>query len=114
MQSMACQSYKVKVDMISEREWLMSSEQLARKEWFPNYLIVRKPVQSGSGFAGALIGEWQGILREIQKSLRLQVEGVKGDMKKNNMKIENEINHIRSEITEIMEIINKAETIKRM
>ena len=43
----------------------------------------------------------------MQRGLKTQVEGVKDDIKKNNVKLENEITSIRSEMTEILDIINK-------
>ena len=37
--------------MIVEREQMMSERQLANPEWFPNYIIVRRPEgdEEGSG-----------------------------------------------------------------
>ncbi len=95
MQSMTSQSYKVKVDMIFERESLMSAAQLAQKNWFPNFLIVKKPDQSGDGFGVVENGEWQGLLREMQKGVKIQIESVKDEMKKYNLKIENEMGTVR-------------------
>ena len=39
------QTQKVKVDMISERESLMSKVDLTNPEYFPQFILVRKPVE---------------------------------------------------------------------
>lgn len=39
MTKMVAQSYKVKVDMIAERESIMTEAELANREWFPNFII---------------------------------------------------------------------------
>lgn len=64
MQTMNAQSYKVKVDMIMEREQLMDKADLERREWFPNFIIVRKPLGDGAdaSHSGESQGEWQGLL----------------------------------------------------
>ena len=35
--------YRLKCDLIVERESIMNHEELLNKEYFPNYLVVRKP-----------------------------------------------------------------------
>ncbi|TNV71932.1 hypothetical protein FGO68_gene7860 [Halteria grandinella] len=42
---MLAQSYKVKVDMIVERESVMSSYELSLTQWFPRYIVLRKQVE---------------------------------------------------------------------
>ena len=37
-------TFKVKVDMINERESIMSQAELSNSEYFPQYILVRKPV----------------------------------------------------------------------
>jgi cell division protein FtsL len=41
MTKMVSQSYKSKVEMIEEREDLMSEEDRRNKEWFPNFIVIR-------------------------------------------------------------------------
>jgi hypothetical protein len=48
MQSMNAQSYKNKVDLIIERESLMDEADIKNSEWFPNFIIVRKPLLDGA------------------------------------------------------------------
>ena len=38
---------------------------------------------------GESYGEWQGLLREMQKGVKRQNETIREEMKKNNIKIEN-------------------------
>jgi hypothetical protein len=40
------QSYKGKVDMIVEREHMMYESDFLSQEYFPNYIIIRRPVES--------------------------------------------------------------------
>jgi hypothetical protein len=90
---MNAQSYKNKVDLILERESLMDKTDLQNKEWFPNFIIVRKPFIDGmdGSQSGESQGEWQGMLREIQKGVKRQIDVIRDDMKKNNIKAENQI-----------------------
>lgn len=44
MTKRVAQSYKGRVDMIVEREQIMTQSEFGRKEWFPNYILVRRPV----------------------------------------------------------------------
>ena len=46
MQKLVGQLYKVKVDLIVEREMLMSAGELMEDSYFPPYLILRQPVNS--------------------------------------------------------------------
>ena len=39
-------TFKVKVDMINERESIMSEADLSNPEYFPQYILVRKPVET--------------------------------------------------------------------
>jgi hypothetical protein len=47
MQQSLAQSYKVKLHMISERESIMSESEYKNKEWFPNFIILCKPITEG-------------------------------------------------------------------
>jgi len=42
MTKLVAQTYKVKVDMIVEREQMMSESDLANKQWFPSFIISRQ------------------------------------------------------------------------
>ena len=42
MLKMIVLQFKVKVDMIVERESMMKSNELERIEWFPNFIVLRR------------------------------------------------------------------------
>ena len=51
MSKMFAQSYKVKLDMIVEKESIMTDEELENNEFFPNYILLRSPIDN-SGNSG--------------------------------------------------------------
>ena len=55
MMKMVAQSYMVKLDMIVERELIMTKAQRKNPKWFPPYILFRKPVDSQGGQDGE---EW--------------------------------------------------------
>jgi hypothetical protein len=62
------QSYKFKLELIKERESLMSHEDLDNPDLFPNFIILAKPIIEGKDSAsGEMDNEWKGIANEIQK-----------------------------------------------
>jgi hypothetical protein len=65
MSKLTAQSYKVKVDMIVERESIMSKSQLNNPAWFPNYLVLRHPVAIETSNTE---GNWQGFVKEIENN----------------------------------------------
>jgi hypothetical protein len=59
--------------MIRERESIMSEKDLKNKEWFPNYIILCKPISEGSNYdSGNMENEWNGVLREMEKVVKRQ------------------------------------------
>ena len=77
MTKMVAQSYKVKIDMIRERESIMSQEELANPLWFPNFIVLRRPVSSGNG-DGA---QWQGFVKEIKVGYERAISKQNVDLK---------------------------------
>ena len=60
--------------MIRERESIMSEDEFKNKEWFPNFIILCKPVSDGSDADGGnMDNEWNGVLREIEKVVKNQI-----------------------------------------
>jgi hypothetical protein len=45
-ETMRAQSFKVKVDMIVERESIMTDEELSLTAWFPRFIVLRRQVES--------------------------------------------------------------------
>lgn len=42
METMGAQMYRMKLEMIIERESQLSDAQLLNKEWFPNFIVIRR------------------------------------------------------------------------
>ena len=115
MQKSTAQSFKVKLKMIRERESLMFDRDFKSMEWFPNFLILCKPNSEDSNAdSGNMENEWNGVIKEIEKVVKRQIEastmqqkkitsGMSGDMKKMNSKIE----EMDKNIDKKMEIMEK-------
>ena len=59
--------------MIKERESIMSQEEFQNKDWFPNYIILCKPLSEGRNADGGEVdNEWNGLLKEIEKGVKVQ------------------------------------------
>ena len=61
MSKMVAQQVKVKINMIIERESVMSKSELGNDDWFPNYIVVRRKANSSQDS-----GQWQGFVKEIK------------------------------------------------
>ena len=75
MQRNTAQSFKVKLDMIRERESMMSERDFKNKDLFPNFLILCKPNSEDSNSdSGNSDFEWNGILKEMEKVVKRQID----------------------------------------
>ncbi len=75
MQKSTAQSFKVKLHMIRERESLMTENDFKKKEWFPNFLVLCKPISEDSNAeSGNMENEWNGVLKEVEKVVKRQIE----------------------------------------
>jgi hypothetical protein len=71
MQRSVAQSFKVKLNMIRERESMMTKEEYLKEDWFPNYIILCKPLSEGrNSDGGEMENEWNGLLKEIEKGVK--------------------------------------------
>ena len=53
----------------------MSEHEYENNEWFPNFIILCKPVSEGSDADGGnMDSEWNGVLREIEKVVKRQID----------------------------------------
>ena len=52
--------------MIVERELMMSENDLKNTDWFPNYIMLRRPADHEGFGEGA---QWQGFIKEIKAAL---------------------------------------------
>ena len=55
--------FKVKIDMIVERESIMTGYELKRKKWFPKYIVIRKNANNSES------EQWQGFMKGINKNV---------------------------------------------
>jgi len=69
MQKSVAQSFKVKLHMIRERESIMSDKDYQNKQWFPNFIVLCKPLSEG-GNGGETENEWNGLLKEMEKLVK--------------------------------------------
>jgi hypothetical protein len=69
MQKLTAQSYKVKLHMIKERESMMSENDYKNKDFFPNFIILCKPISESNQDAENMENEWNGIVKEMQKGV---------------------------------------------
>ena len=75
MQKSTAQSFKVKLNMIRERESLMSEDDFKNKDWFPNFMILCKPNSEDSNAdSGNMENEWNGVLKEMEKVVKRQID----------------------------------------
>jgi hypothetical protein len=75
MQKSTAQSFKVKLQMIRERESMMLESDFKKEEWFPNFLILCKPISEDSNAdSGNMENEWNGVIKQMEKVLKRQIE----------------------------------------
>ncbi|CDW71536.1 serine threonine protein kinase [Stylonychia lemnae] len=79
MQKLVAESYKVKANMIVEKEQLISTNDLTDINLFPNFIVVRRPLSNDSNEAG----EWQGFIKDIKYTIRTAVAKSKGEIIQN-------------------------------
>jgi hypothetical protein len=62
--------------MIREYESIMMN--FNRSKWFPNFIIVRNSfIDSKDGSSDGSLNEWKGILREMQRGVKKQIDALK-------------------------------------
>eukprot|EP00347_Sterkiella_histriomuscorum_P005218 403357440 len=99
MQKLVAESYRVKVQMIVERELHFTGEELTSEKYFPKYMILRRPVSSSEGENG----EWQGFVKDIKNTIKttstkqrtdiqyeIQAQGEKLKIEVQNIQIESQ------------------------
>ena len=60
MSKMSAQKFKVKVDMIVERESIMSEYDIVNTDWFPKFIVIRRKANGSQESE-----QWQGFVKEI-------------------------------------------------
>ncbi|CDW91093.1 wd-40 repeat protein [Stylonychia lemnae] len=80
MQKLVAESYKVKANMIVEREQLFTSSELLNKEMFPNYIVIRGQINNNNNESG----EWQGFIKDLKYTIRTSAAKSKQELIQNN------------------------------
>lgn len=76
MQKLVAQLYKVKCELIVEREANMNEQDLNNPKYFPKYLILRRPIESGETEGQ----EWQGFIKDLKQNIAKTVARSKNDV----------------------------------
>ncbi|CDW74716.1 wd-40 repeat protein [Stylonychia lemnae] len=88
MQKLVAESFKVKAHMIVEREQLFTQNELTQQEHFPNFIVVRRPINNDANEAG----EWQGFIKDLKQTIRTSAAKTKGEIIQNLHSIETQNN----------------------
>ena len=70
MTKMEAQQLKVKLDMISDHEEMMSKEDLESYIYFPKYILIRSESDNKGDKQNQ---QWQGFVKEIIKAQERQI-----------------------------------------
>ena len=96
MKTNRAQSFKVKLDMIVERESLMSQAEFSNPLWFPKYILLRRPIgvdEEGGGaaevdpMAHAQLSEIKQVSERTQnleadiKQMQTALQGLQSDVR---------------------------------
>eukprot|EP00347_Sterkiella_histriomuscorum_P018211 403346367 len=65
MQKMVAESFKIKAELIKERESYFSHADFQNQNYFPDYVIFRRPVEDQVDANE----EWQGFVKDIKKTI---------------------------------------------
>ncbi|CDW78024.1 UNKNOWN [Stylonychia lemnae] len=103
MQKLVAESYRVKANMIVEREQLFSQDELKLTKYFPNYIVIRRPQNTEITDAG----EWQGFIKDLKYTIRTTVVKSKAEIiqnlnsiqTKNNQKLDKVIGQNSKQLT---------------
>ncbi|CDW79775.1 wd-40 repeat protein [Stylonychia lemnae] len=80
MQKLVAESFRVKANMIVERELLLTPKDEAEKKfYFPEYIILRRAVETSEGDQG----EWQGFIKDLKYTIRTSAQKSKAEVIQN-------------------------------
>eukprot|EP00347_Sterkiella_histriomuscorum_P019350 403341975 len=65
MQKMVAESYRIKAQLIKERESYFNDDDYSNKKYFPHFIIYRRPVEDQIDDNQ----EWQGFVKDIKKTI---------------------------------------------
>ena len=81
MQSMNAESYRSKLDMIIECEHFMPDSWRIKK-WFPDYIIMCRPIYSQQRINGLKEEQWQGFISSINKNTNTNFQRVMTELRR--------------------------------
>ncbi|CDW91053.1 UNKNOWN [Stylonychia lemnae] len=105
MQKLVSESYKVKANMIVEREQLFDKTDLAREDYFPNFIVVRRQINNESSQSG----EWQGFIKDLKYTIRTSNAKSKGEIIQNLNSIQSLNKTNNSHLEKIDELLQKSQ-----
>eukprot|EP00347_Sterkiella_histriomuscorum_P014859 403359252 len=116
MQKMVAESYKIKCQLIKERELYYKGNDFKNRELFPRYLILRKPVQDNLDDENA--NEWQGFVKDIKRTIiksqqqqmdlnKTRLDHLANDMNNRFTLLEKQVQKINETLAKNMEIQQK-------
>ena len=100
--------------MIIEREIMMSKKELKNPEWFPPYIIVKKPFDRSLSLSQDDDTQWQGFVKAIDRNMKIendnQFSKINQRMKVQDGKINTQIQSMQAEIQEIKQLLQSMNT----
>ncbi|CDW71819.1 wd-40 repeat protein [Stylonychia lemnae] len=96
MQKLVAESYRVKAHMIVEREQLFNEADLARTDYFPNFIVIRRPLNTQTNEAG----EWQGFIKDLKYTIRTSAVKSKTEIIQNLSQLQTQNNSKLDQVIE--------------
>ena len=95
MAKLIATSYQTKVEMIVERESIMSDTERLRNDWFPRFIILRKEVDKKTE------DEWKGFVKELQVHNERQTSKIQAQLIKTHDEQEIRASEFKKQIRSI-------------
>ncbi len=91
---MVPQNYQIKAEFIQERELFLDDDQLANKDNFPRFLLLRKPYVKENLDEEALhsfVKDIKGAMKLSSATLKNQINNIQQIMSKENAELKKEV-----------------------
>jgi hypothetical protein len=82
MQSMTAESYRSKLDMIVECEQFLPDSWRFDKKWFPDYIVMCRPIDSQQTINGMKDEQWLGFINSINKNTNSNFQRVMSEIRR--------------------------------
>ncbi|CDW88397.1 UNKNOWN [Stylonychia lemnae] len=88
MQKLVAQSFKVKAEMIVQRELLLTPQnEVESRFYFPEYIVLRRPIETIKGDSG----EWKGFIKDLKQTIQTSAQRSKNEVIQNVIPLQNKI-----------------------